>query len=215
MTIRIALIPILVAGCTTFTLPTLDNRSGMEKIYSQAIYCDYATDGADSDLSICTPGSSSVAEGWKTTYCAPNSRILVQNETAAWFLTADIGQALRRKYPTFNNETWDSFVELNAEPVSLPPDLDLNCPYQLSTIDEFARLWEVSGPFIPGTSNSRDWPGPFVVFSQIGYDTQEKQAVVFVGWLCDVILCGHSSIYFLEKTRGTWVVAGAIRLVVY
>src|SRR5262245_3247393 len=105
-------------------------------------------------------------------------------------------------FPDISNDTIDSYMERNAQPSQLPPDMKLGVAYVLLSEAELAEIssqenWhEVLSEKYPGSDG-------YIIFSRVGFNKTLDQAVVYVGNVAGPLM-GAGYYYLLEKHNGEW-----------
>lgn len=109
-----------------------------------------------------------------------------------------------------SNETLNSFLERNAQPSQLSPNMKLGIEYIL--LSE-AELKEISSQSNWGKVLNEKYPGysGYKIFSRVGFNNTLDQAIIYVGQIWGP-LAGNGTCYYLEKQNGEWVVMGEIMI---
>jgi hypothetical protein len=130
---------------------------------------------------------------------------LILQDTSTGLSDDDPGQTidnLKGGLPSISNETIDSFVERNAQPGQLSPDMQLGVDYVLLSQDELAEIssqpnWhKVLAEKYPGSEG-------YTIFSRVGFNQSLDQAVLYVGDVGGPLM-GAGFYYLLEKQNGEW-----------
>ena len=106
--------------------------------------------------------------------------------------------------PGISNDTIDSYVERNAQPSQLSPDMQLDVDYVLLSQEELAEIssqgnWhEILQERYPGSN-------AYLIFSRVGFNRTLDQAVIYVGEVAGPLM-GAGYYYLLEKQNGDWVI---------
>jgi hypothetical protein len=114
----------------------------------------------------------------------------------------DIKDNIMSGFKNISRETVDSYLERNAEPSQLSPDMDLGTEYTLLTLEELSQItsqpnWqEVLNEKYPGS-------GGYTIFSRVGFNNTLDQAVVYVGHVAGPLM-GTGFYNLLEKRDGEW-----------
>ncbi len=102
------------------------------------------------------------------------------------------------------DETVDNFLERNAQPSQLSPDMDLGVDYVLLTEEELAQI---SSQPNWGEVLSQKYPGAngYTIFSRVGFNNTLDQALIYVGNVGGPLM-GSGSYFLMEKQNGEWVI---------
>ena len=101
-----------------------------------------------------------------------------------------------------SRETLDNYLERNAKPSLLSPDMDLGVEYVLLSAEEQQRIfrqpegWDVFYEQYPGS-------GGYTELSRVGFNDTLDQALIYVGNMAGPLM-GAGFYYLLEKTGGEW-----------
>jgi hypothetical protein len=178
---RTALILLLIPAsmaCSLFTSAPVPSQADIEK-EEQAVYAVFVA------------GSKSPA--------------LILQDTSTGLSDDDPGQTidnLKGGLPSISNATVDSYVERNAQPGQLSPDMQLGVDYALLSEDELAEVssqpnWhKVLAEKYPGSEG-------YTIFSRVGVNRSLDQAVLYVGDVAGPLM-GAGFYYLLEKQNGEW-----------
>jgi hypothetical protein len=107
-------------------------------------------------------------------------------------------------FPDISNDTIDSYIQRNAQPSQLPPDMQLGVDYVLLSEAELAEIssqgnWhEVLAEKYPGSDG-------YTIFSRVGFNKSLDQAVLYVGNVAGPLM-GAGYYYLLEKQNGEWTI---------
>lgn len=131
--------------------------------------------------------------------------VLILEDTATGVSTSDVRESLdyiKEGLPDLSDETIDSFLERNAQPSRLAPDMDLGVDYSLLGREELSEI--TKQPNWNEVLNER-YPGAYgyTVFSRVGFNTSLNQAVIYVGWVGGPLM-GSGWYYLMEKKSGEW-----------
>lgn len=204
--ITVVLFALLSASCS----PPFDRSVTVEQIYSETIFCNYASEGYSfPKISQCAEERETV-EGWQD-YCSSNSPLTINRETFSGFLSSEDWEWVAKKFLTMKQETWDNFIAVNALPETVSSNMNFGCPYRLASFDDYLVMAEGRTDQTPAPY----FPWPVIILSKVGFDDEHKQATLFLSWLCYDVECGYSSLYFLEYDNGKWNVVGATTLAIY
>lgn len=103
-----------------------------------------------------------------------------------------------------SNATIDSYVDRNAQPSQLSPDMQLGVDYVLLSKEELAEIssqgnWhEILQERFPGSNG-------YLIFSRVGFNRTLDQAVLYVGEVAGPLM-GAGYYYLLEKQNGQWAI---------
>jgi hypothetical protein len=105
---------------------------------------------------------------------------------------------------SISEETVNSYLERNAQPGQLSPDMELGVNYVLLSAEELARI--SSQPDWGGILNEK-YPGThgYTIFSRVGFNNSLDQAVIYVGNVAGPMM-GAGFYYLMEKKNGEWVI---------
>ena len=170
---------ILIAAAIIFVLSScsLGKKTEQEtqsEIYSRAMAYGFSYSGSENH-----------------DYCKGKS-LIISSLTEDFRTVTTNWETAKAYFPQLEQETWESFLQVNAQQIPFPSDLDLGCKYTL--VERKPSLPE------PPTENC-----PIVHFlSQIGFNSRKDQALVSHVELCGWDSCG--SLYLAELTDGHWIV---------
>jgi len=105
---------------------------------------------------------------------------------------------------SISNETINNYLERNAQPGQLSPDMDLGVDYVLLSTDELSAImgqadgWAVLNEKYPNSNG-------YTVFSRVGFNNSLDQAVIYVGNMAGPLM-GSGFYYLMEKKNGEWVI---------
>lgn len=100
------------------------------------------------------------------------------------------------------NDTLDSYMDRNAQPSQLSPDMDLGVEYVLLGSDEMSNIfmqpdgWDVF--------HQKYSKAGYKVFSRVGFNNTLDQALVYVGQMAGPLM-GSGVYNLLEKENGEWI----------
>lgn len=103
-----------------------------------------------------------------------------------------------------SDETLDNYLERNAEPSRLSPDMDLDMEYVLLSAEEHQSIfkqpdgWDVFYEKYPGS-------GGYTALSRVGFNSTLDQALIYVGNMAGPLM-GAGFYYLMEKKNGEWVI---------
>ncbi len=164
-----AAIIFLLCSCSFGKKSELETQS---EIYSRVMAHGFSYSGS-MDVNYCKDGMltiSSSTEDFRTV-------------TANWETAKDY-------FPQLEQETWESFLQVNAQQIAFPTDLDLGCPYILLDIKQ--------NPPNPPIENC----SVVNFFSQIGLNSGKDHALVSYVQSCGWYSCG--TLYFAELIDRHW-----------
>lgn len=131
--------------------------------------------------------------------------VLILQETSTNISSTDakdIRDNIMSGFKNISRETINSYLERNAKPSQLPPDMDLGVEYTLLTPEELSKItsqpnWhEILNEKYPGS-------GGYTIFSRVGFNNSLDQAVVYVGQVQGPLM-GTGFYNLLEKQDGEW-----------
>jgi hypothetical protein len=166
-------------ACSTFSPAPTPNPADIEK-EEQAVYAVFANEGKGSALILQNTSTSTLED----------PQLLIDN--------------IKESLPGISNGTIDSYLERNAQPSQLSPDMQLGLEYSLLTQTELAEIssqqnWhEILRERYPGVEG-------YYIFSRVGFNNSLNQAVVYVGRVAGPLM-GSGSYYLLEKEDGQWII---------
>lgn len=166
-----AVIIFLLSSCSFGKKSEQETQS---EIYSKAMSYGFSYIGSE-DLDYCKDKGviiSSVTEDFRTV-------------TTNWKTAKDY-------FPQLEQDTWENFLQINAQQIPFPSDLDLGCKYTLLDIK----------PSLPEPPTENCSVVHFL--SQIGFNSRKDQALVSHVQSCGWYSCG--SLYFAELKDGHWIV---------
>jgi len=173
------LIPVSLA-CSIFTSTPVPSQADIEK-EEQAVYVVFV-------------GES-------------KSPALILQDTSTGLLEEDPQQLidnLKGGLTGISNSTIDSYVERNAQPSQLAPDMQLGEEHILLGSEELAKItrqpnWhEILKEKYPSSHG-------YFIFSRVGFNQSLDQAVIYVGQVAGPLM-GAGYYYLLEKQAGTWTI---------
>jgi hypothetical protein len=102
-----------------------------------------------------------------------------------------------------SKETANSYLERNAQPSQLSPDMNLGADYVLLSDDELAAITSQSNW---GEVLNEKYPGSqgYTMFSRVGFNNSLDQAVIYVGNLAGPLM-GAGYYYLMVKENGEWI----------
>ena len=109
-------------------------------------------------------------------------------------VTTSDWKTAKHYFPQLEQETWENYLQVNAQQIPFPSDLDLGCKYTLLDLKQ--------NPPEPSMENC----SVINSFSQIGFNSRKDQALVSFAQSCGWYSCG--SFYFAELIDGHWIVKG-------
>jgi hypothetical protein len=136
---------------------------------------------------------------------ANEGTVLILQETSTNISSTDpkdIRDNIMSGFKNISRETVNSYLERNAKPSQLSPDMDLGVEYALLTSEELSKItsqpnWhEILNEKYPGS-------GGYTIFSRVGFNNTLDQAVVYVGQVQGPLM-GTGFYNLLEKQDGEW-----------
>lgn len=109
---------------------------------------------------------------------------------------------IRGSFEDVSNDTVQSYLDRNAQPGELSPDMDMGVDYVLLNADELKKItrqpnWrQVLMETYPGSNG-------YLIFSRVGFNRSLDQAVIYVGDVGGPLM-GAGYYYLLEKQDGQW-----------
>lgn len=103
---------------------------------------------------------------------------------------------------SISKETLDNYLERNAQPVQLSPDMQLGVDYVLLSGEELSAIfrepdgWDAFHKKYSGAG--------YTVFSRVGFNNTLDQAVIYVGSVAGPLM-GSGSYFLMEKKDGQWI----------
>jgi hypothetical protein len=101
-----------------------------------------------------------------------------------------------------SNDTLDSYLDRNAQPSQLSPDMDLGVEYVLLSSDELSMIF--NQPDGGDVFHQKYSNAGYTVFSRVGFNRTLDQALVYVGSMAGPLM-GSGYYYLLEKENGEWL----------
>ena len=133
----------------------------------------------------------SYTESANLDYCT-GKELIISSLTEDFRTVTTNWETAKAFFPQLEQETWENFLQANAQQIPFPSDLDLGCKYTLLEIK----------PSLPEPATE---DCPLVHFlSQIGFNARKDQALVSHVQSCGWYSCG--SLYFVELKDGHWIV---------
>ena len=173
------LIPASLA-CSLFTSAPTPSQADIEK-EEQAVYALFVRD---------SQGPAVILQNTSTSTVEEDPKQMIDN--------------LEGGLSGISNDTIESFVERNAQPSQLSPDMQLGKDHILLSQEELAEIssqgnWhEVLQERYPGSNG-------YLIFSRVGFNRTLDQAVVYVGEVAGPLM-GAGYYYLLEKQNGEWTI---------
>ncbi|MBI5298204.1 MAG: hypothetical protein HY869_22225 [Chloroflexi bacterium] len=103
---------------------------------------------------------------------------------------------------SISNDTLDSYMDRNAQPGQLSPDMDLGAEYVLLSSDELSTIFNQSDGWDIFHQNYS--VAGYKVFSRVGFNRTLDQALIYVGQMVGPLM-GAGYYYLLEKENGEWI----------
>lgn len=167
-------------ACSNLSPAPTPNPADIEK-EEQAVYAVFVNENSGPALILQNTSTSTVEE---------DPQLLLDN--------------IKGGLPNISNQMIDNYLERNAQPSQLSPDMQLGVEYSLLTQTELAEIssqqnWhEILQERYPGVQG-------YYIFSRVGFNNSLNQAVVYVGRVAGPLM-GSGSYYLLEKQNGVWVI---------
>ncbi len=116
----------------------------------------------------------------------------------------EMREQIKDSFKDVSNETVKSYIERNAQPSQLSPDMNLGVDYVLLNTEEFAKI--TSQPNW-GEVITKTYPGShgYTIFSRVGFNNSLDQAVIYVGSVAGPLM-GSGFYYLMEKKDGEWLI---------
>ena len=109
-------------------------------------------------------------------------------------------QWVSKNLPQLDKETWKDFVRVNSWQVPFPNNLDLGCKYTLLDVEKNPPEWALN-----------NCVGVYS-FSQIGFNSNMSQALVYHVWSCGYFAYGN--LYYAEIVDNLWKVTNMVEVVI-
>jgi hypothetical protein len=97
----------------------------------------------------------------------------------------------------------DSYRSRNTVSYALDPSLDVELDYALMPEEEFRQIFLRGGSASARFHDRYPKASGVVSFSRVGFDANEGEAVVLMGYVCGD-LCAAGGLYLLVKEEGNW-----------
>jgi len=116
----------------------------------------------------------------------------------------EVKEQIKGSFKSVSNEAVNSYVERNAQPSQLSPNMDLGVDYILLPMDQLAEITRQPNW---GELLTEKYPGSYgyTIFSRVGFNNTLDQAVVYVGSV-DGPMMGAGYYYLMEKQNGEWII---------
>lgn len=123
-----------------------------------------------------------------------------------WEKTAE---SVRKKTPTLQQTTIDSFREVNAKQASLRRSFHPLIDYELVDSKKLDSIFANNGD--PWGAYYKQFPGSqgILTFSRVGFSTDGRQAFFYVSNRCGE-LCGGGEYVVMENSNGRWMIGKEI-----
>lgn len=108
-----------------------------------------------------------------------------------------------------SKDTLDNYLERNAQPSQLLPDMDLGAEYVLLSGEEMSAIF--SQPDGWDAFYEQYSMGGYTVFSRVGFNDTLDQAVLYVGQMAGPLM-GAGYYYLMEKENGEWIMKEQIMI---
>jgi len=116
----------------------------------------------------------------------------------------EIRAHIKNSFEGVPNDLVENYLDRNAQPSQLSPDMDLGMDYVLMDSEELAKITRQ-----PNWNQDliEKYPGSngYLIFSHVGFNRSLDQAVIYVGNVAGPLM-GSGSYYLLEKQNGTWTI---------
>lgn len=116
----------------------------------------------------------------------------------------EIRAHIKNSFKDVPNDLVENYLDRNAQPSQLSPDMDLGIDYVLMSSEELAKIssrpnWNQDLIEKYPASNG------YLIFSHVGFNRSLDKAVIYVGKVAGPLM-GSGSYYLLEKQNGTWTI---------
>lgn len=101
-----------------------------------------------------------------------------------------------------SKDTIDNYMERNAQPSQLSPDMDLGVEYVLLSEEERNAIFKQPDGW--DAFYKKYSMAGYTEFSRVGFNRTLDQALVYVGWVGGPLM-GDGTYYLLEKQNGEWI----------
>lgn len=102
-----------------------------------------------------------------------------------------------------SKDTLDSYLERNAQPSPLAPDMDLSVDYVLLSQDDLASIFNQPDGW--DVFHEKYSEAGYSVVSRVGFNRTLDQALIYVGHMAGPLM-GSGSYYLMEKQNGQWLI---------
>ena len=111
-----------------------------------------------------------------------------------------------------SNETVDNFLERNAQPGQLSPEMQFDKEYILLKPDELSALASQSNW---GVALREKYPNSngYLYFSRVGLNSELDQALIYVGQVFGPLAC-TGDYYLLEINNGEWLLMDQVNMII-
>ncbi len=157
-----------------------------------------------------TPSAADIEKEEQAVYSSffgSNSGTIVILQDTSTNISSDDPQEsidyIKSGLPSASKETLNNYLERNARPSQLSPDMQLGVDYVLLSRDELSTIFSQTDgwdAFYAKYSHSG-----YTQFSRVGFNKTLDQAVVYVGGMAGPLM-GSGFYYLMEKKNGEWVI---------
>lgn len=131
---------------------------------------------------------------------------LILQDTSVGMSSTDPNESfdfIRSGLKGLSEETADSYLERNAKPSQLSPDMHLGTDYVLLSTDELASI---TSQLNWGEVLNKKYPDShgYTMFSRVGFNNVLDQAVIYVGSMAGPLM-GSGFYYLMVKENGEWI----------
>lgn len=102
-----------------------------------------------------------------------------------------------------SKDTLNSYMERNAQPSPLAPDMDLSVEYVLISQDELASVFNQPDGW--DVFHQKYSEAGYSVVSRVGFNRTLDQALIYVGHMSGPLM-GSGSYYLMEKKNSEWLI---------
>jgi hypothetical protein len=103
---------------------------------------------------------------------------------------------------SISKDTINSYIDRNAQPSLLSPDMQLGVDYTIVTADDLQKITSQPnwGELLTEKYNGAHG---YTIFSRVGFNNSLDQAVIYVGQVAGPLM-GTGYYYLMEKQNGEW-----------
>lgn len=116
----------------------------------------------------------------------------------------EIRAHIKNSFEGVPNDLVENYLDRNAQPSQLSPDMDLGVDYVLMNSEELAKITRQPN-WNQGLVEKYPGSNGYLIFSHVGFNRSLDQAVIYVGNVAGPLM-GSGSYYLLEKQNGTWTI---------